>query len=138
MPAGLAIGIIVSNVINCFVTILLGTLFGIIPLVSTVTNGMTLGWFAGVALQKSCLCYIMAGGLPRGLFEIPAILLSSAIGLKLGYSLVMSLAGKKGLIDEIKKSVRAFVFWILPGIVIAALLETFFTYPLLACISSGI
>ncbi|MGA9141220.1 MAG: stage II sporulation protein M [Methanocella sp.] len=138
MPAGLALGIIVSNVINCFVTMVLGTLLGIIPLVSTVTGGMAMGWFAGIAMQKSCLCYIMAGGLPRGLFEIPAMLLSSAIGLKLGYSLVMSLAGKKGLIDDIKKSVRAFVFWILPGIFIAALLETLFTFPLLACISGGI
>ncbi len=137
-PIGLAIGIFVNNVLNCFVTMVLGIFLGVIPLVFTVTNGLTLGWFAGVTLQKTCLCYIMAGSLPHGLFEIPAVLLSSAIGLKLGYSLIMSMAGKKGLINEVRKSVKAFVFWIVPGIVIAALLEAFITFPLLACITNGI
>ncbi len=138
VPVGLAIGIFVNNVVFCLMAMGLGLFLGIIPLVFIITNGLTQGWFAGISVQKTCLCYMMAGSLPHGLLAIPAVLLSSAIGLKLGYSLIMSMTGRKGLILEIRKSIKAFIFWILPAIAIAALVETFITFPLLACISSGI
>jgi stage II sporulation protein M len=80
----------------------------------------------------------MAGSLPQGLLAIPAVLLSSAIGLKLGYSLIMSMTGKKGLVQELKKSARAFIFWVLPIIVVAAVVEALITLPLISCISGWI
>ncbi|OPY27696.1 MAG: Acyltransferase family protein [Methanocella sp. PtaU1.Bin125] len=136
--ASLAIGIFANNVFYCFMAMALGVFLGVIPVVFIMANGLTLGWFAGLTLPKTCFCYIMAGSIPHGLFEIPAVLLSSAIGLRLGYSLVLSLAGKKGFVKEAIKGVRTFVFWILPIIAVAAAVEALVTFPLLASISGGL
>ena len=138
VPVGLAIGIFVNNVVFCLMAMVLGLFLGIIPLVFIITNGLTQGWFAGISVQKACLCYMMAGSLPQGLLAIPAVLLSSAIGLKLGYSLIMSMTGKKGLVQELKKSARAFIFLVLPIIVVAAVVEALITLPLISCISGWI
>ena len=138
VPVGLAIGIFVNNVVFCLMAMVLGLFLGIIPLVFIITNGLTQGWFAGISVQKACLCYMMAGSLPQGLLAIPAVLLSSAIGLKLGYSLIMSMTGKKGLVQELRKSARAFTFLVLPIIVVAAVVEALITLPLISCISGWI
>jgi peptidoglycan/LPS O-acetylase OafA/YrhL/uncharacterized membrane protein SpoIIM required for sporulation len=134
----LAIGIFVNNVLNCFAAMILGIFLGVAPLVFIISNGMTLGCFMSAALPETSVLYIMAGSIPHGLFEIPAILLSSAIGLKLGYSLIRSIIGKKGLVREIRKSLRAFIYLILPIIAIAAVVETFITLPVLSIISNWV
>ncbi|MCK4476557.1 MAG: stage II sporulation protein M, partial [Methanophagales archaeon] len=71
--------ILLNNALTCFLNIVLGPLLAIAPLASAVFNGGLIGCLA----QKEGLI-IFVGILPHGIFEIPALLLSAAIGLRMG------------------------------------------------------
>lgn len=138
MSLNTAISIFVNSILNCIIAIASGIFLGILPLTSIMTNGMALGWYTSIILPRTCMAYIMASSIPYGLFEMPAVWLSSAIGLKLGYSLIRSLTGKKGLVQEIRKGARAFIYLILPFIAITTVLNTFISLPMLSLIINWI
>jgi stage II sporulation protein M len=61
--------------------------------------------------------------LPHGIFELPAIILALAFGLRTG----MFIFSKKPELEfryRIKNALRVFVFVIVPLLVIAAIIET--------------
>ena len=70
----------------------------------------------------------LAALLPHGIIEIPAMTLSSAIGLYLGYCVLLSLFGRRmDVAREILDSARMFVVWILPMLLVAAFIESYVT-----------
>jgi stage II sporulation protein M len=119
---------------NAFATlqvILLGLLLGIPPLFSSIANGAILGTVAFQLTQQGIrpLPFLLAGILPHGILELPAFLLSVALGLKLGYHVVFPLPGQSrrqslgGIFQEIG-NVLPMIFLLLAT---AALLEVFVT-----------
>ena len=60
--------------------------------------------------------------LPHGIFEIPALILSLGLGLKLGF-FIFTKNKKKYLKDNLINSLRVFVYIILPLLIIAAIIE---------------
>lgn len=75
--------ILQNNLMSSFYSILLGLFIGFFPLMSSVSNGVILGY----VLERS---YQVVGILswwrllPHGIFELPAIFISFGLGLKLG------------------------------------------------------
>jgi stage II sporulation protein M len=132
------IGIVISNVVGCLMASILGLALGFVPLLFTITNGLTIGMLVGSTLPKTNIFLLLAAVVPYGVFEIPAVLLSSAIGLRLGYSLIKRVMGKKGLLIEVQKGLKIFIFWVLPLIILAAIIQVVITLPLLSSISGGI
>lgn len=110
--------IFLNNAFTCFLEILLGPLLGIFPMFSAVINGGILGWFA----QEEGLIVFLAI-LPHGVFEIPAFLLSAAIGLKLGRE-VFKRKGERHLKKEFNDGLWVFLHLVLPLLLIAALIES--------------
>ena len=110
--------IFLNNALTCFLNIVLGPLLAIAPLASMVFNGGLIGCFA----QKGGLV-IFIGILPHGIFEIPALLLSGAIGLRMGREVLRN-RGERDLEGEIRRGLRGFLVLILPLLLIAALIES--------------
>lgn len=111
--------IFLNNAFTCFLNILLGPLLGIFPMFSTVINGGLLGWFA----QEMGFLIVFLGISLHGIFEIPAFLLSAAIGLKLGRE-VFKRKGERHLKNEFNDGLWVFLHLVLPLLLIAALIES--------------
>jgi stage II sporulation protein M len=74
----------------------------------------------------------LAAILPHGIMEIPMILISSGLGLRLGYLMYSSIMGKEtDMRSELMQSLRIYMRIIMPLLFVSAVVETFVT-PLVA------
>ncbi|MBI2628768.1 stage II sporulation protein M [Candidatus Pacearchaeota archaeon] len=111
-----------NNTSVSFFSIILGFFFSIFPAVSIAFNGYVIGFI----LQKS----IIIDGLgvfwklvPHGIFELPAVFISIALGIRFG-SFIFNRAPSKAFKFYFKNSMRVFLFVVVPLLVIAAIIET--------------
>ncbi len=127
--------ILENNVIKLFTVILLGIFVGLIPLLSVWANGMILGIFAQIISQELSWTFLIVGILPHGIIEIPVLILSAAIGMKMGKLAVWRIfGGEKNLRKEFTKAIKFYIFILVPLLFIAALIEAFITPALLKSI----
>lgn len=131
-PFVIMLAIFLNNAFKSLLTIFLGIGLGIVPLLFVAGNGIILGMFTYIVSRQQSTLFVLAATLPHGIIEIPMVLISAGIGLRLGHGIYLSMEGMK---TDIKKELKqGFVFyikWIAPLLFIAALVETFMT-PLVA------
>ncbi|MEK6936005.1 MAG: stage II sporulation protein M [Nanoarchaeota archaeon] len=115
--------IFINNLGSSFFALFLGIFFGIFPIGVLVANAYVLGYVASKSVGVGGIG-ILWKLLPHGIFEIPAIIISIAIGLRLGMFLFVS---KKRNFAEFKKLIidafRVFVLIVIPLLVLAAIIE---------------
>ena len=116
--------IFLNNLQASGLAMILGIGFGIIPLIIGIINGYLVGFVSREAVNVEGIS-ILWRLIPHGIFEIPAVLISIGIGLKLG---VTVLDKKKGLKKEIKKTLIFFLFVVAPMLLIAAIVESFLIF----------
>ncbi len=127
-PIMIMLMIFLKNLLACAVSVFLGLGLGIMPLIVIISNGFLLGVVSYEVIEKNGLPYLVAGILPHGFIELPTVMLSTALGFRLGYLLAISLLGEKAnLAGEIKISMTFFLRWIIPLLFVAAFIETFIT-----------
>lgn len=127
-PLMIMIIIFLKNLLASAMAMLLGLGLGLIPLLVVTSNGFLLGIVAYSAVQQSGPLFLAAGILPHGIIELPAVLVSIAIGFRLGYLLAFTLAREKAdLSGETKIAVRFLWRYITPLLFLAAIIETFIT-----------
>ncbi|MBS7637707.1 stage II sporulation protein M [Candidatus Bathyarchaeota archaeon] len=119
--------ILANNVLKSLVWMVLGILFGIPPLIFTAFNGFFLGWFSYSISRERGIMFTLAALVPHGVVEIPAILLSMAAGLGIGYQFINRLRGRGRVGAEVKGALKLFVRRIVPLLLLAALIEVLFT-----------
>lgn len=80
---GLIRFVISNNIQSAFFSFLLGIFLGIFPILILIVNSYILGFVANkiVASEGTLVLWRL---LPHGIFEIPAILISVALGIRLG------------------------------------------------------
>ena len=115
--------IIGNNVFNGFLWIILGYVFSFPSLYLSALNGFVIGNISHTMILESSLSFVLVGLIPHGIIEIPTLLLCSAMGMGLGYSLINRLRGRGSLRLELIKAMRLFITRILPLIVLAAVIE---------------
>jgi len=115
--------IIGNNVFNGFLWIVLGYVFSFPSLYLSALNGFVIGNISHTMILESSLSFVLVGLIPHGIIEIPTLLLCSAMGMGLGYSLINRLRGRGSLRLELIKAMRLFITRILPLIVLAAVIE---------------
>ncbi len=81
----LIIYIFINNTITSFIGILLGIFLGIMPLITTISNGIILGYVMERTVQIAGIAEIWRL-LPHGIFELPAVFISLGLGIKLGFA----------------------------------------------------
>jgi len=76
--------IIANNITSAFFGMMLGILLAVPPVIVIMTNGYLLGYVAKKSIEVESI-FILWRLLPHGIFEIPAILISVALGIRLGF-----------------------------------------------------
>ena len=111
--------------------------FGVLGVLAYVINvaviGGALGMFSVVGYSPGVL--LLAGIMPHGIFEIPALVLGSAAVLRIGAALVTPQLGKsmgEVIVDLLADWAKVFVGLILPLLTVAAFIEANVTPMILA------
>jgi stage II sporulation protein M len=101
--------------------ILFGVAFGIFPVFSSMLNGYVLGFVAQQSVASEGILVLLRL-VPHGIFELPAVLISLGLGMKLGTFIFY-----KKKIETLKEffwnSIRVFIFVIIPLLLVAAIIE---------------
>ena len=122
-----------NNVSKLLLLLPLGIFAGLLPLFSVFTNGLILGVFAQIVSSNISWTFFFLGIMPHGIIEIPVLVVSGAIGIRIGKVAVWRLFSKKeSLISELSKALKFFVLVLIPLIFIAALIESFVTSAILS------
>lgn len=134
----LVIAIFFNNLKVAVIGLIGGLLFGIGPFLVVVINGFLLG-FIGTSVflaidtsLGSSLLVLGLGLIPHGVFEIPALLLTSALGLRLGINWMQAEKGErvKTFRQDLRHILKASPL-IIVLLFVAALVEVFVTGNLL-------
>jgi stage II sporulation protein M len=121
-----------NNITIALLTLVFGFLVGIAPLFVAYINGAFIGMIGTLVAQEGSLLLFIVGVLPHGVIEIPAVIISLALSLRLGVIVIKKILRKPHVAFR-KAFVSSFVFFvsvIVPLLVIAACIEVFVT-PLL-------
>ncbi len=121
--------IFLNNMWASFLAMVLGIFVGIFPLITTFVNGYLLGFVAREAVVMEGI-WTLWRILPHGIFELPAVLFSIGIGLRLGVEVGVSGCGcvgvwdKKGSVGYVfREGLRFFVFVVFPLLLLAGIIE---------------
>ncbi len=116
--------IFVNNLQSAFLGLFFGMFFGIFPVVMSVING----YFIGFVINKSIAvsgAVVLWRLLPHGIFEIPAVIISLAMGLKLGSFIFFSHRKYwKEFFELLKKCALSFIFIVIPLLILAGIIES--------------
>jgi stage II sporulation protein M len=117
-----------NNAINSLLALVLGIGFGFVPFFLIAVNGFFLGMVAEVSSTEKGILFVLAAVLPHGIIELPMVLLSAAIGLRLGYEMYRFLKGEKtNLKQEFIQGLWFYLVRIAPLLFVAAVIESYVT-----------
>ncbi len=118
-----------NNVRAAFVGMIGGIAFGLIPVGIGIMNGLVLGYVGALVTAEVGLSSLWRL-LPHGIFELPALFLALALGLRLGVAsgeLVYSvIVGKKrdDFMQVLRFSCMAFIKIVMPLLLLAGIIES--------------
>jgi stage II sporulation protein M len=113
--------IFLNNIQASFFAVILGVLAGLYPLFTLITNAYLIGFVVNGAVMEGGIS-VLWRLLPHGIFELPAIIISISLGLKIGLN-IFKRPMWKSMKEDIAESMRCFLFVILPLLIIAAVIE---------------
>jgi stage II sporulation protein M len=128
-PLALFLFIFLNNIIAVFTALVGGIIFGITPILSAALNGYLIGVVVGQIIPLEGITPVLAALLPHGIIEIPLLLVTLGLSLRVGITALKAIKKKdsKLLISEVKKVARFAWFKIMPFVVLAAFIEAFIT-----------
>ena len=102
--------------------------FVFMPIISIVVNGSMISFVALISWEKGLNIAAFLGYiLPHGIIEIPLLILSCALGFYLCLSLTKKIISEVSIKEALINIFRTYVLIILPGILVAALIEAYIT-----------
>lgn len=128
----MALAIFAQNVSTLLLSFLLSPVLCILPVLALMFNGALLAFMAVLVTQRVSVGFVLAGLLPHGVFEIPALVIGEAAAISFGVMVIAALFSakrRKLLIPNLKQNLK---YLALAGILLvpAAAIETYVT-PLL-------
>ncbi len=126
-----AIFILIKNILALLLSFIFSPVLCLLPALSLVVNGWLLSLVSVIIIQEESLGFLLAGLLPHGIFELPALIIGEAAALSFGVTVMRALIpkGKKLLIPKLKKNLKCLALACIL-LVPAAIIETYIT-PLL-------
>jgi stage II sporulation protein M len=116
-----------NNFEACILLFLGGASFGILTIFILSLNGVVIGSIMEIVHKDHTAIFVAAALLPHGIFEIPAFIISGALGILLAQSLVSEWYGGADTAKEAKNYARTFIVYVLPLVAVAAFVEAFIT-----------
>ena len=130
--------IFLNNAIKALGLVFLGILLGLPPPLFVGVNGFILGGLGSALESAKGWRYVMAGFVPHGVIEIPAILLAAALGLTVGMESLKWLVRRESRVKlQLSDCLKVYLRWILPGLAVAAIIEVFVTPLLIGLVNAG-
>lgn len=127
-PLYIMLLIFLNNAIKTFLALILGLAFGLVPSLFIMVNGFMIGVMIYVVQQTKGTLFFLAAIVPHGVFEIPALIVSCAIGLHLGMQSYFALRGRNvDIKHEFRNAMYFYLRRVLPVLFVAASVETFIT-----------
>ena len=123
--------IFIKNVSALVVSFVLSPILCLAPILSLTVNGWLLAFVSSAVVQEESLGFLLAGLLPHGIFEIPALIIGQAAALSFGTMAMLALFRRRRslLLPSLKQNLRYLLIAI--GLLLpAAIIETYAT-PLL-------
>jgi stage II sporulation protein M len=136
-PLEIMLAIFLNNAFVSLVSLVFGLALGILPILFVAFNGYLVGVISYIVAQQKGMLFISLALLPHGVVELPMVFLSASIGFRLGHQVFSFLLGRPTEIKrEFKEGISFYFHWIVPLLLIAAIIETFVT-PLIMSLVSG-
>lgn len=127
-----AIFIFLKNVLAIMMSFIFSPLLCLLPVIALVVNGALISIVSEIVIQQESVGFLLAGILPHGIFELPALIIGEAASLSFGTMLILAVFKKDmreripaNFAQNIKLLILAFLL-----LVPAAIIETYVT-PLL-------
>lgn len=127
--ASTAAFIFLKNVSALLFSFIFSPILCLLPIIALTFNGVLLSLVSVLVAQEKSLGLVLAGLLPHGIFEIPALIIGEAAALSFGATAILALISREKrnlVLPNLKKNVKylmlAFVL-----MVPAAIIETFVT-----------
>jgi stage II sporulation protein M len=137
-PVSLLILIFVNNAIKCLLAILLGILIGLPPAIFICFNAVSIGILASALGPQLGYTTVVLSLLPHGIIEIPALVVSTALGLSIGAEAWKFIIKQKSSVrKQLGYSLTFYGRWLLLALLVAAIIEVFIT-PLVISSSGAI
>jgi stage II sporulation protein M len=116
----------ILSVVLCFV---LSPFFLIMPFVSLSFNGLLIGMVSGVVVSEQSVGFLLAGLLPHGIAEVPALLIAGAAAFSFGSTTLRAAFSERGRESFLPDFVRC-LRWMAVAVALlflAAVIETYVT-----------
>ena len=124
--------IFIKNVSALAISFALSPILCLVPILSLTVNGWLIAFISSAVIQEKSLGFLLAGLLPHGIFEIPALIIGQAAALSFGTMAILALLIKRRrhlLLPNLKQNLK-YLLIALALLLPAAIIETYIT-PLL-------
>ena len=130
--ASLAASILSNNLLALLSAIAMGLVpFVHLPAMELGVNAMLIGGLGAFYIREGLgLSAYLAGTVPHGVFELPALVISCACGLYVCRAVTNSILGNgnaKAVATVLSQCLRVYVHYVLPLLAVSAALEAFVT-----------
>ena len=124
--------IFITNVSTLLISFIFSPIFCLWPIAVLILNGWLIACVSAIIVQEKSLGFVLAGLLPHGIFELPALIIGEAAALSFGTAAILALFKKERrnlLLPNLKQN-SIYLLIALALLLLAAIIETFVT-PLL-------
>jgi stage II sporulation protein M len=121
-----------KNVTTVLFSFALSPFFCLVPILSLALNGWLIGVVSTTVIEEKSITYLLAGLLPHGILELPALIMGEAVALSFGVTVMLAIfkRERRGLILSSLKQNTKYLVIALGLFLPAAIIETYLT-PLL-------
>ncbi len=121
--------ILIKNVSAVLLSFALSPIFCLVPVLALTMNGWIIGLVSTIVIQEESLGFLLAGLLPHGIFELPALIMAEAVALSFGTAVILALFKKERrnlLLPNLKQNLK-YLGVALALFLPAAIIETYIT-----------
>jgi stage II sporulation protein M len=126
-PYDMCLKLFANNLQACVLLFLGGASFGILTIFIMSLNGIVIGAIMELVSKDHTALFVAAAILPHGIFEIPAFIISGALGILLAQSLIAEWYSGEDAAADARRLGQLFVLYALPLVATAAVIEAFIT-----------
>ncbi len=123
----IALFIFLKNTSALLISFVLSPIFCLVPILALFINGLVIAFVSILVIEEESLGFLLAGLLPHGVFELPALILGQAAALSFGITAVLALFKKERrnlLIPSLKRNLK-YLMVALALLLPAAIIETY-------------
>jgi len=127
-----AVFIFIRNASALLLSFIFSPILCLLPILALTANGWLLAFISALVIEEESLGVVLAGLLPHGIFELPAIIIGEAAALSFGVMAMLALFKKERrnqFLPNLKRNLKYLII-ALALLLPAAILETYVT-PLL-------